>query len=73
MINRATRAVCFGFKAKPGNIQIIDEYIDDAHGAVFADVIVQSFREKCRLRMALAFNEGPIISHPSTEKKYSII
>ena len=44
MVARAAGVARFGLQTQTRDVQIVDEDVDHARGAAFADVVVQAFR-----------------------------
>jgi len=59
MVSRATSYCRIGaFEAENTQIQFVDECIDDAHRVVFADIVIQAFRQQHALMSVCAFDES---------------
>src|ERR1700682_5273663 len=46
------------FKSEPRQIQLIDEYVNDADRVILSDVVVEMLGEQCALRTIFAFDKS---------------
>ena len=51
-------AGCYAFEAKPRQIQLVDEHIDDPDRVVLGDVVVEMLGKQRALGSVLAFDES---------------